>query len=270
MMDKTTILNRYSNEEDRLLVAKILDKIKLAKTKNQIVNTDFLDMYQKKISQEILNIDKEKNYTYYYACKEAEKTMLIIYPEKYGELFENNRFNYSNIIRLIRITLPNELKGTYAHKDYLSGIMKLGVKREKIGDILVFEDGADIVVSNEICKYILNNLGQLTRFSKAKIEELNIKQIRNPKIKKENIRITVPSLRLDSVVSELANCSRTVANEIIAGQRVYVNYENEARNSKIINVGDTLVIRGKGKFCINVIEGETKKGKIAVIVEHYI
>ena len=32
--------------------------------------------------------------------------------------------------------------------------MKLGIKREKIGDILVFEDGADIVCCNEISKYI--------------------------------------------------------------------------------------------------------------------
>ena len=35
--------------------------------------------------------------------------------------------------------------------------MKLGIKREKIGDILVFEDGADIVCCNEISKYILNS-----------------------------------------------------------------------------------------------------------------
>ena len=84
--------------------------------------------------------------------------MLIIYPEKYNEIFENNRFDYSKMVDLIRITLPNELKGTYTHKDYLSGVMKLGVKREKIGDILVFEDGADIIVSNEICQYIFNNL----------------------------------------------------------------------------------------------------------------
>lgn len=269
-MNKSTILERYSNEEDRLLAAKILDKIKLAKTRNQIVNTDFLDMYQKKISQEILNIEKEKNYIYYYPCQEAEKAMLIIYPDKYEDIFLNKRFDYSNIVKLIRITLPNELKGTYEHKDYLSGIMKLGIKREKIGDILVFQNGADIVVSNEICNYILNNLGQLTRFGKSKIEELNIEQIRNPEIKKETKRITVPSLRLDSVVSELANCSRTMASEIIAGQRVYVNYENETRNSKLIEVNDILVIRGKGKFCINLIEGETRKGKIAVIVEHYI
>lgn len=269
-MDKTATLNRYSNEEDRLLAAKILDKIKLAKTKNQIVNTDFLDMYQKRISQEILNMEREKNYTFYTACDGAEKNILIIYPEKYNEIFENNRFDYSKIVKLIRITLKNELKGTYSHRDYLSGIMKLGIKREKIGDILVFEDGADIVVSEEICKYILNNLGQLTRFNKAKIEELDISQIRKPDIKKQAIRITVSSIRLDNVVAELANCSRNVASEIIASQRVFINYENETRNSKLISQGDTIVIRGKGKFYIKSLVGETKKGKTALIVEHYI
>lgn len=106
-MNKSAILDKYVNEEDRLFVAKILDKISLAKTRNQIVNTDFLNMYQKKISQDVLNIVKEKSYTYYYPCKEAEKVMLIIYLEKYNEIFENNRYNYSEIVKLIRITLPN-------------------------------------------------------------------------------------------------------------------------------------------------------------------
>ena len=269
-MNKSVILDRYANEEEKLFVAKILDKLNLAKTRNKIVNTDFLDMYQKKISQEILNIEKEKNYTYYYVYPEADKVMLIIYPDKYEEIIKNNRFDYSKIITLIRITLPNELKGQYSHKDYLSGIMKLGIKREKIGDILVFEDGADIVVSTDICKYILNNLQQLTRFNKSKVEELKIEEIRTPEIKKENIRITVQSLRLDNIVSELANCSRNTASDIISSGRVFVNYENETRNSKLINEGDTLVIRGKGKFYINSIEGETRKGKIAIIVQHYI
>ncbi|MGN1327958.1 MAG: YlmH/Sll1252 family protein [Clostridia bacterium] len=269
-MDKSLILNKYSNEEDRLLAAKILDKIKLAKTRNQIVNTDFLDMYQKRISQEVLNIEKEKDYTYYSAYKGAEKNILIIYPEKYNQIFANNRFDYSEIVKLIRITLPNELKGKYLHKDYLSGIMKLGVKREKVGDILVFENGADIIVIDEISKYILNNLGQLTRFSKSKIEELNINEIRQPEIKKEELRITVPSLRLDSIIGELANCSRTLASEMIMSQRVFVNYENKTQNSKLVKQGDVIVIRGKGKFNILRTDGITKKGKTVVIVEHYI
>ena len=78
--------------------------------------------------QQVINIVKEQNYKFYYACEEAEKVMLIFYPDKYMDLFENERFNYSQFVKLIRIKLPNELKGTYSHKDYLSGIMKLGIK----------------------------------------------------------------------------------------------------------------------------------------------
>ena len=269
-MNKLEILEKYKNEEEKLFVAKILDKIRLAKTRNQIVNTDFLDMHQRKISEEILNIEKEKNHQFYIPAEELEKYMLIIYPDKYEEIFKYNRYDYSKIVSLIRITLPNELKGKISHKDYLSGIMKLGIKREKVGDILVFEDGADIVVNKEISEYIINNLAQLTRFSKAKLEEVKISKIRKPEIKKEEIRITIQSLRLDNVVSELARKSRAETNEIILSKRVLVNYDVETRNSKIINERDVIVIRGKGKFIIKEILGETKRGKIALIVEHYI
>ena len=269
-MDRDAILNRYQNEEERLFVSKILDKINQTKTRNQITNTDFLSMYEQKLSRKILESQKEENYIFYLPEENLEKAMLIIYPDKCEDIFINNRFDYSKLVSLIRITLPNELKVKYEHKDYLSGIMKLGIRREKVGDILVFEEGADVVCTREIANYILNNLQQLTRFSKAKIEELNINNIRKPEIKKEEKRITVSSIRIDNIVSELANCSRSVASDIIAGQRVFVNYENETRNSKLIEVNDILVIRGKGKFCVYSIEGETRKGKIAVIVEHYL
>ena len=49
-----------------------------------------------------------------------------------------------------------------------------------------------------------------------------------------------------------------------------LNYERETINSKIINEKDVIVIRGKGKFEIKEILGETKKGKIALVIEHYI
>ena len=41
-MQKDDIINKYNDEEDKLLAARILDKIKLAKTRNQIEYTDFL------------------------------------------------------------------------------------------------------------------------------------------------------------------------------------------------------------------------------------
>ena len=86
-MEKSAILNKYSNDEDKLFISKILDKIKLSKTRNQIVNTDFLDMYQKKISTEILKIEKEENYIFYKPWEETDRSLLIIYPEKF--LFHN-------------------------------------------------------------------------------------------------------------------------------------------------------------------------------------
>ncbi len=135
---------------------------------------------------------------------------------------------------------------------------------------MVFEDGADIVCCNEISKYILNSLPQLKRFSKSKIEKLNITNIRKPEIKKEQKRITVSSLRIDNIISEIVNCSRNESSKILEDQRVMVNYEVETKNSKIIKEDDIIVIRGKGKFRIFEILGETKKGKIAINVEHYI
>ena len=270
MKDRLEILEGYKNNEEKLFVAKILDKIRLSKTRNKIVNTDFLDMHQKKLCEEILNMLKERNYKFYLPCEELEKNMLIIYPDKYDDIFMYNRFDYSKIVSLIRITLPNELTGKYTHKDYLSGIMKLGIKREKIGDILVFDDGADIVVNKEISEYLLENLAQLIRFSKASLEEVDILKIRKPKIEKEEIKMTVMSLRLDNLVSELVRKSRKETSEMLRNQRVLVNYNVENKNSKIIKEKDVIVIRGKGKYIIKNILGETKKGKIAIIVEHYI
>ena len=57
--------------------------------------------------------------------------------------------NYSKIIKVIRVSLRIEEKGKYTHRNYLGGIVKLGMKREKVGDILVSNDGADILVKEE-------------------------------------------------------------------------------------------------------------------------
>lgn len=269
-MNKQELLNRYSKDEDKLLVAKVLDKVQFSKSKNKIEHTDFLDMYQRKICESILKSIGEKNYIFYGGFGDSDKNMLIIYPKKLEDIFKENKFDYNQIMRAIEITLPNELIGKYEHRDYLSGLMKLGIKREKCGDIVVTKDGAYIVISEELSNYIPDKLEELTRFSKSKINLINIEDLKVPERKTQIKRITVPALRLDSVVAELANTSRVIANEIIEDKRVFINYENEDRKSKILKENDIIVIRGKGKFEISKIEGNTKRGKISVIVKHFI
>ena len=52
------------------------------------------------------------------------------------------------------------------------------LNKEKIGDILVFDDGADIIILDEIEKFLLSNLGTLTRFNKSDIEVISLNEIR--------------------------------------------------------------------------------------------
>lgn len=85
-MNKQELINKYKNEEDKLLVSKILDKIKLAKTKNQITNTEFLDMYQKKLQKKYY---KQKNTKIIYIIIHAkmQKKQCLLYIQKNMQKF---------------------------------------------------------------------------------------------------------------------------------------------------------------------------------------
>ncbi len=264
-MNKEEIVKNYKNNDDKLLVSKMLDQIDLCSKRNKMQNTDFLDERQKNILQKALNRMKLENYTAFGGFEEAERKTYIFYPEKW-----NKEINYDEVMKVIEVILPNELQGEYTHRDYLGGLMKLGLKREKIGDIIVCSEGAHIIVLNEIVQFLEQNLTTLTRFQKAQIKVKPIKYLHSCNIQKEKIEIIVSSMRLDNIISELIKTSRAKAEEIIKEQRVLVNYEIVEKVSKSINIGDKITIRGKGKFEIEEQIGNTKKGRTILIVEKYV
>ena len=57
-MDKKEILNNYSKPEDKLLIAKMIDKNEMSCAKNKIEYTDFLDEYQQNLLIKIIRINK--------------------------------------------------------------------------------------------------------------------------------------------------------------------------------------------------------------------
>lgn len=259
------VLNKYKKEDEKLVLSKIMDKINFCETRNKIQVTDFLDFGQKQLVYNFLNSQKFKNYMFYGGFEEAERVIAVFYPEKLEDLIQNIDFN--EYIKAIRITLPNENKGKYIHQNYLGALMKLGLNREKIGDILVDENGADVIIKEDILKFLVINLPELTRFQKSKIEEIRLEELRKAIIKKEKIMITVSSMRVDNIVAELAKCSRNKANELLEQERVFVNYEVIIKATKQIKEDDKITIRGKGRFKINKMVGITKKDRIILEVE---
>ena len=99
-MNKTDLLNTYKRQEDKVIIAQVLDKINIMEKGQKIESTDFLDMYQISLVETFLKKISFENYILYGGFEEAERRVLIVYPEKYTkEMLEKN---YSKIISIVR------------------------------------------------------------------------------------------------------------------------------------------------------------------------
>ena len=267
-MNKQELLKDYKKQEDKICLSQVLDKIEFMKEKGKIEYTDFLDMYQISLVETFLKKIKFENYKLYGGYEDAERKILIIYPEKYDETMLKK--NYSKILEVVRVNLGEGEQGKYTHRNYLGAIVKLGLKREKVGDILVADEGADIISVKDFVEVLKKELTLLKRFENSKIEIIELKNLRKKEIKIENIKIIVPSLRLDNIVSDLAKTSRSKAVQIIEQERVFINGQNETKLSKQIKLHDVITIRGKGRFIIKEFEGTTRSGRPVIVVEKYL
>lgn len=95
---------QYESEEE-ILIAKILDKKRLCDTKNKVMYSDFLNEKEQAIVEKNIKFD---NCFWFGKEENLDRKVLIFYPEKLSEDLVKN--SLENIISVIRISLPNELK----------------------------------------------------------------------------------------------------------------------------------------------------------------
>lgn len=251
-------------DENDLLIAKVLDKKKICNSKNKITYTDFLNEKEQRVIEKNVKL---KNAFFYGVNENADRKILVFYPEKLTE--ELVRKSLKSVLSGIRIILKNNQIGNYEHKNYLSALIKIGIDRGKIGDILVDDYGADIIAFDMNKEFIIQSLSELTRFRKANIEIIPIDDIKQKIDRFEESTIIVSSMRIDNIVAELAGCSRTNADEYINSEKVFVNYETALKGSKTIFEGDIVTIRGKGKFRIDGLVRNTRNNRFVIKVNKY-
>lgn len=245
---------------------KIDDKIKFCNSKNKIIHTDFFTQPEIIKIEKYLKLINIKNYFFFGGYENADRKILIFYP---GKLTREIAFSSINkILEVIRIILPKEKIESFEHRDYLSAIMKLGIVREKFGDIIVYPEGADFVVQKENSEYFQKNLNELTRFKKANIEIVDIFNLHKNNQNFEEISIVVNSMRIDNFISEICHYSRSKAEKILIEEKVMINYELTTKNSKIVKINDIITIRGYGRFIVKEIARKTKSDKNVVILIH--
>ena len=84
-MDKQKLLNDYKKQEDKILLAQVLDKIEFSNQRDKLEYTDFLDMYQISLVRNFMKKIEFTNYILYGGFENAERNILIIYPEKFED-----------------------------------------------------------------------------------------------------------------------------------------------------------------------------------------
>ena len=204
--------------------------------------------------------------------KLATKNLSI---ESYG-IFEDcdrriiafNKFEWDEYpIKLVEIKCNTKFS-TVEHKDFLGAIMALGIKRDKIGDLILKEDGICYLATfDKLATFIVDNLHKIKKLScECKVIDYPLEI---PKIDFKEEIINAASKRLDSVVAALANISRSKSSELISKGLVLVDYIEVTDKSYEVDDNSRITIRKVGKFRIKETFGTTKSGRLKITVLKY-
>ena len=91
-----------------------------------------------------------------------------------------------------------------------------------------------------------------------------------PEPEVKEIRDTLASLRLDSVVSSGFRIGRSLAAQYICSGKAAIDGLPCEKPDKTVTEGAKVSIRGLGKIKLDKINGTTKKDRISVVIHRYV
>lgn len=156
-----------------------------------------------------------------------------------------------------------------SHRDFLGAILGTGIKREMVGDILVAEDFAQVIVAAELKDYISLNLVQVHEVP-VEVLEISAEDLVMPHSRVKEIRTTVPSMRIDAVASAGFGDSRSKISREIASEKVQINYKLVSNPSTRVEEGDLISIRGRGRIKVVEISGVSNRDRLKLLIHRYI
>lgn len=263
-MDKGALLDRLGLAgEDRLALAKVLDKAEQSENRNIPAATDFLSPRQRSQALDLLRLAgiPESAYVLQGGYEGAERQILLFLPDWM------ERSNAESPIRCLRASFREDEKLT--HRDFLGSLMGMGVVREKIGDILAAPDSADLLVLEGVADFLLQSWTSAGR-AKLRVSEIEADNLHIPVVQRKEVRDTVSSLRLDAVASSGFRLARGKAAALIESGRVQLNWRECVKPDKLLEAGDVVSARGLGKFELSEVGGLTRKGRISIVLQVYV
>lgn len=261
-MDRSNIDKIAKTPEDRILLAKLWDKINAGMRKNIAAATCFLSPRELELARFLFG---EPDGLYAFGgYPEAERKMLIFLPEY---LEESALTEEDSPIVCIRATFFQE--DDLSHRDILGALMGAGIGRETVGDICIGKGSCDFFVTAEIAPYILSSFDSAGR-TRLHLKQIPLSEAQIPEPEVKEIRDTLASLRLDSVISSGFRIGRSLAAQYVSAGKAAIDGLPCEKPDKNVTEGMKISVRGLGKIKLHAVNGKTKKDRISVVIHRFV
>ena len=261
-MDRNNIDKIAKSPEDKVLLAKLWDKINAGIRKNILANSPFLSPRELEMAKYLFG-NLPGLYTFG-GYEGAERKMLIYLPDYLDEsvLMEE----YGPVVCLRATYFAGD---TLSHRDFLGALMGAGIAREVLGDICVSKGSCDFFVTAEIAPYVLQNFTGAGR-TKMRLDKIALSDVTVPQPETTEIRDTLASLRLDSVIATGFCIGRSTATQYVTSGKAAIDGLPCEKPDQTVSESSKISVRGLGKIKLRSVNGQTKKGRISVVIDRYV
>ena len=249
-MNKKELLDRCARSgEERVLLARALDKLELSQSRGIPAHTAFLSPGEGASVADLLNAWGRPRYLFWGGYPGAERTICAFLPDWQEEA--DFLADPAGPLTAVEGVFPRDAQP--GHRD-----------------ILLPEPGrCQVVVLREAAPILLSQWESAGRW-KVSLREIPLTQLAPRPAQVRTIRDTVATPRLDAVLAAGFSLSRSKAAGYIAAGKVAVNHRDCMKGDKQVEEGDVLTCRGLGKCVVKEVPGQSKKGRTMLVLERYI
>ncbi len=250
------------SEEEKLLIRKAEDKLRLCLTRYSLTSTGFMNEREQDILVSRLTVNSEAKARLIGGYEGADRQVMLFCPEYLDESEEESP------ITAVRASYYKDYE--LSHRDFLGALTGLGISRDCVGDILVNTEthSADIIIKTEVRDFVLSDFVSAGR-AKLTVKEIPLCELYVPKKETESITDTVASPRIDAVAGSGFGISRENAASLIRSGRLYLNRRLCTDCDKTVTDNSVITAAGYGKFKVFISDRLSKKGRIFITVERY-
>lgn len=165
-------------------------------------------------------------------------------------------------VRLVEIA-PRQKKfaENFGHRDVLGALLSLGLERSTLGDLALSGGSAYCFCLDRVAPLLCE---ELTRVRRTDVVCRETDAPFPAAHETQERAVFLSSLRADCVLAAAYGLSRADTLACFREERVLLNGRPCTENAKEIKPGDCLTLRGRGKFTLVTLGGESRKGRLRV------